>query len=162
MSATHSIHTAARPEPNRPRPHTVHSGSICGRHSAATLVHITAPAPTTLSHVPTRETPTVNAGKTPPTDPLTDTERRTARRLAVTVGVVLTLAAVAVAFGESTSRPAQSDGACITVSVASSMGGGVEHACGVSARNTCQTARHQQDTHSIAVRKACDDAHVWP
>jgi hypothetical protein len=125
---------------------------MCGRVRAAT----------NNIEPPTREPPTVNAGKTPPTDPLTDTERRTAWRLAATVGAVLAIAAAGVAFGESTSRPAQSDGPCISVSVASSMGGSVEHACGAPARNACQTARQQQDVHSVAVRKACDDAHIWP
>ena len=105
---------------------------------------------------------TVNAGKTPPTDPLTDSERRKVLRVAATVGAVLVLASAAIAIGESISHPAQPDGPCINVSVASSMGGGIERACGISARTTCHAARQLDDAHSVAVRKSCADARILP
>ena len=49
---------------------------------------------------------------------------------------------------------------CVTVSTASSMGGGVEHACGDAARAWCQAAYAQHDTHAQAVQRQCRIAEI--
>ncbi|MEZ0054413.1 hypothetical protein ABIA30_005454 [Mycobacterium sp. MAA66] len=100
-----------------------------------------------------------NAGKTPPTDPLTARERRAALVVAAVVGTVAVGAAVAYTVGES-AAPRQPGDPCITVSTASSMGGGVEHACGAAAQNSCRAAFQKQDVHSTAVQAACRTAGI--
>lgn len=100
-----------------------------------------------------------NTGKTPPTDPLTAGERRTAWWIIASVAVALAVAVVAFAVGHRSRAPGP-DEQCITVSIASSMGGGVEHACGAAARTSCQAAAGKQDRHSTAVGEACRSAGI--
>jgi hypothetical protein len=111
----------------------------------------------------TKEPPTVNAGKTPPSDPLTPRERRA--MMWVLAGVLVFLVAASTAVWSMTARPSSSvpsGETCVTVSVASSMGGGVEHACGAGARDWCRAAYVQRDAHAEAVQAACRAAGILP
>jgi hypothetical protein len=49
---------------------------------------------------------------------------------------------------------------CMTVSTASSMGGGVEHACGDAARAWCQAASAEHDAHAQAVQRQCRESGI--
>jgi hypothetical protein len=60
------------------------------------------------------------------------------------------------------SSPGQSDDRCVTVTMASTMGGGVEHACGSAARDWCQAASAQHDRHAEAVQTQCRVAGFLP
>jgi hypothetical protein len=103
----------------------------------------------------TKEPPTVNRGKTPPTGPLTRRERRA---MLIVAGV----AAVAIAGGvvvwtatnHSSTYDRSGDG-CVNVTIASSMGGGVEHACGSAAQDWCRAVYARQDAHAEAVQAQC-------
>ncbi|MGB8407121.1 MAG: hypothetical protein WCE30_23980 [Mycobacterium sp.] len=103
-----------------------------------------------------------NAGKTPPTGPLSGRERRTAMRAAAVIGVVIIVAALVVVVVDRLSGPPPAGERCITVSIASSMGGAVERACGAAARNSCQAVYQKQDVHSLAVQQACRSAGIGP
>lgn len=107
----------------------------------------------------TKEPPTINAGKTPPTDPLTPRERRAL--MWVLAGVLVLLIAVSAAVWASSSD-LRSGESCVTVSVASSMGGGVEHACGAAARDWCRAAYAQRDAHAEAVQAECRAVGILP
>jgi hypothetical protein len=50
----------------------------------------------------------------------------------------------------------------VTVTMASTMGGGVEHACGSAARDWCHAAYAQHDTHAEAVQAQCRVAGFLP
>jgi hypothetical protein len=79
------------------------------------------------------------------------------------VGAVLVAAAaVAFAVGEQSPDPASAGDHCVTVGVASSMGGGVEHNCGAAALAWCNAAYQKQDVHAVAVRQACLAAGIGP
>lgn len=104
----------------------------------------------------------VNTGKTPPTDPLNARERRTALLVAAAVGTVAVGAAVAFTMHGESSVPHQPGDRCITVGIASSMGGAVEHACGAAAQTSCRAAYEKQDVHSTAVQAACRSAGIRP
>jgi hypothetical protein len=110
----------------------------------------------------TKERRTVNTGKTPPTGPLTRGERRAVLIAAVAlVGVIGVAAAVWAVFVDR-SDSVQSVDKCVTVAVASSMGGGVEHACGGAARDWCLAAYAQHDVHAQAVQAQCRGAGIRP
>ena len=51
---------------------------------------------------------------------------------------------------------------CVTVTMASSMGGGVEHACGAAARDWCRAADVHHDAHAEAVQAQCRVAGILP
>jgi len=51
---------------------------------------------------------------------------------------------------------------CVTVAVASSMGGGVEQACGDAARAWCRAAAAQGGVHAQAVQAQCRGAGILP
>jgi hypothetical protein len=110
----------------------------------------------------TKEPPTVNTGKTPPTDPLTPRERR-----AIWVVGAISFVAIAVgatvwqATGQSSSS-VRSGQTCVTVAMASSMGGGVEHACGAAALDWCHASYVQHDAHAEAVQAQCRVAGILP
>lgn len=109
-----------------------------------------------------KEPPTVNRGKTPPTDPLTPGERRA--MLMVTGVVVGVIAAGAMAWaisGHSSTYDRSGDG-CVNVTIASSMGGGLEHACGAAARDWCRAVYAQHDAHAEAVQAQCRVAGIIP
>jgi hypothetical protein len=102
-----------------------------------------------------KETSTVNRGKTPPNDPLTSGERRAA--LIVTGVVVCVVAAGALTWaltGHSSTFDRSGDG-CVTVTFPSTMGGGLEHACGAAAHDWCRAAGAQNDAHAAIVRVQC-------
>jgi hypothetical protein len=65
------------------------------------------------------------------------------------------------ATGQSSS-PVRSGDICVTVTMASSMGGGVEHACGAAARDWCRAAYVQHGTHAEAVQAGCRVAGILP
>ncbi|MDH6245777.1 hypothetical protein [Mycobacterium sp. OTB74] len=110
-----------------------------------------------------KESETANAGKTPPTEPLTARERRTVLSVIGIVGATLVVAAaVAFVVGERSPDPANAGDQCVTVGVASSMGGGVEHNCGAAARAWCSAAYQKQDVHAEAIRQACLAAGIGP
>jgi hypothetical protein len=103
----------------------------------------------------TKEPPTVNQGKTPPTDPLTPGERR-AMLIATLIFVALIAVGVAVwAMAGHSSGYGRSGDSCVNVTIASSMGGAVEHACGAEARDWCRAVAAQHDAHSEAVQAQC-------
>jgi hypothetical protein len=110
----------------------------------------------------TKEQPTVNTGKTPPTGPLTPDERRA---MLIAVAVVAALIAVGVAAWAMTGHPSgygRSGDSCVNVTSASSMGGAVEHACGAEARDWCRAANARHDAHSQAVQAQCRIAGILP
>lgn len=103
--------------------------------------------------------PTTNTGKTPPTGPLTRGERRAAMIAAgVLVGVIAVGAAVWALVDHS--GFGQSDDRCVTVTMASSMGGGIERACGKAALDWCHVAYGEQDAHAQAVQVQCQGAGI--
>jgi hypothetical protein len=51
---------------------------------------------------------------------------------------------------------------CVTVAMASSMGGGVEHACGKAAHDWCHAAYAHRDVHAQAVQVQCRNAGILP
>ena len=106
----------------------------------------------------TKEPPTVNRGKTPPTEPLSGRERRV--MLIVTGVVAAVIAAGATAWALTGHE--RSEQGCVNVSIASSMGGAVERACGEAARDWCRAASAQHDTHAVAVQVRCRDAGILP
>ncbi|MCV7011866.1 hypothetical protein H7I40_05610 [Mycolicibacterium madagascariense] len=81
---------------------------------------------------------------------------------ATVIVTVFAVAAVvwAIFGGRSNSqRPAEN---CVTVAMASSMGGGVEHACGRAAHDWCQAAYAHGDVHARAVQVQCRRAGIAP
>jgi hypothetical protein len=109
-----------------------------------------------------KESPTVNNGKTPPRDPLTSGERRAA--LIVTGFVVGVVAAGAIAWGLAghPSTYDRSGDGCVTVTFPSSMGGGLEHACGAAAHDWCRAVDGRRDAHAVAVQAQCRVAGIRP
>jgi hypothetical protein len=101
-------------------------------------------------------------GKTPPTDPLTRGERRAVLIAAAVLVGVVAVGAVVWAVVANRSDTDQSVDTCVTVAVASSMGGGVEHACGSAARVWCRAAETQHDAHAQAVQVQCRGAGLLP
>jgi hypothetical protein len=110
----------------------------------------------------TKEPPTVNTGKTPPTDPLTPRERRAMWVAAGILVVVIAVGATIWAMVGNASSSVRSGESCVTVSLASSMGGGVEHACGAAAREWCRAAYVQHGAHAEAVQAQCRVAGILP
>jgi hypothetical protein len=109
-----------------------------------------------------KEPLTVNTGKTPPTGPLTPRERRA---IGVVAGIFVALIAVGAtvwAMAGDSASSVRSGESCVTVSMASSMGGGVEHACGAAARDWCRAASVQHDAHAEAVQAQCRVAGILP
>lgn len=81
--------------------------------------------------------------------------------VAVLAGLIVIGAAVWVVL-DSRSDSANSVDKCVTVGTASSMGGGVEHACGKTARDWCVAADAQHDPHAQAVQAGCRTAGILP
>jgi disulfide bond formation protein DsbB len=104
----------------------------------------------------------VNAGKTPPTDPLTPRERRAMWVVGAICAVAIAVGAAVWAMAANSSNSTRSGEICVTVTMASSMGGGVEHACGAAARDWCRAAYVQHDTHAEAVQAQCRVAGILP
>jgi len=110
----------------------------------------------------TKEPQTVNTGKTPPTDPLTPRERRAMWAVAGIFVVVIAVGATVWVMAGRSSTADRSVETCVTVTMASSMGGAVEHACGAAARDWCRGAYAQHDTHAQAVQVQCRVAGILP
>ena len=51
---------------------------------------------------------------------------------------------------------------CVTVAFPSSMGGGLEHACGGAAHDWCRAVDGQRDAHAVAVQAQCRVAGIRP
>jgi hypothetical protein len=107
-----------------------------------------------------RSTPTVNTGKSPPTDPLTPGERR---RMIIVAGILAAAVIVGATVWALLAHSSKSDGdTCVTVASASSMGGGLERACGQAARDWCHASYAQRDIHAEAVQAQCRAAGILP
>jgi hypothetical protein len=109
----------------------------------------------------TKETSTVNKGRTPPTGPLSFPERR---GILIVLGVVAAIIVAATTW-VVTSRPStydQSRDGCVNVAAASSMGGVISHQCGDAARTWCQANYALHDTHAEAVQAQCRLAGILP
>lgn len=104
----------------------------------------------------TKEPPTANRGKTPPTDPLTPGERRV---MLIVIGVVIVVVAagaiVWAIVGHSSAHDGSSGDGCMDVAIASSMGGGIEHTCGAAARDWCRAVSARHDAQAEAVQAQC-------
>jgi hypothetical protein len=104
----------------------------------------------------------VNRGKTPPTDPPTAGERRA---MLIAIGVVVGVIAAgstAWAMTDHSSTYDRSGDGCVNVTIASSMGGALEHACGTAARDWCRAVYTQHDAHAEAVQAQCRVAGILP
>ena len=109
-----------------------------------------------------KESPTVNNGKTPPRDPLTSGERRAALIVIGVVFCVVLAGALAWGLTGHSSTYDRSGGGCVTVTFLSSMGGGLEHACGMAAHDWCRAVDGQRDAHALAVQAQCRVAGIRP
>ncbi|ORA35890.1 hypothetical protein BST13_12790 [Mycobacterium aquaticum] len=76
--------------------------------------------------------------------------------------VVIAAGAMVWAIASHSSSPVRSGEICVTVAMASSMGGGIEHACGEAARDWCRAASVQRDVHAQAVQAQCRVAGILP
>ena len=93
---------------------------------------------------------------------MTRAERRAVLiALAVVAGLIV-IGGVVWAVIDSRSNSANSVDKCVTVGVASSMGGNVEHACGKAAHDWCAAADAQHDAHAQAVQAGCRNAGIVP
>jgi hypothetical protein len=63
---------------------------------------------------------------------------------------------------DQSSSAVRSGQICVTVTMASSMGGGVEHACGAAAREWCRAADVRHDAHAEAVQAQCRVEGILP
>lgn len=109
-----------------------------------------------------KEPSTVTKGKTPPTGPLTAGERRGVLIAVVVMVAVLTIGATIWTIVSNRSNSLPTVETCVTVAMASSMGGGVEHACGKAAHDWCLAAYAQRDMHAQAVQLQCRRAGIVP
>jgi hypothetical protein len=110
----------------------------------------------------TKEPPTVNQGKTPPTNPLTPGERRAMLIAALIFVALIAVGVAAWAMTGHSSGYGRSGDRCVNVTIASSMGGAVEHACGAEARDWCRAVSAQHDAHSEAVQAQCRIVGIVP
>jgi hypothetical protein len=81
------------------------------------------------------------------------------------IGVIAVgIAAGATAWTMTThsSTYARSGDGCVNVTIASSMGGGLEHACGAPARGWCSAVNVRHDAHAEAVQAQCRVAGILP
>jgi hypothetical protein len=83
--------------------------------------------------------------------------------------IVAGVAAVVIAAGATiwafTSHSSKYDGShdgCVNVSIASSMGGSLEHACGPAARDWCHAVYGLNDANAVAVQTQCRSAGILP
>ncbi len=84
--------------------------------------------------------------------------------LIATIAVVALIAAVIVVW-VLTSRPSiyyQSHDGCVNVVIATSTGGGIQHACGTAARDWCADAYTKNDAQDEAVQVQCRAAGILP
>ena len=110
----------------------------------------------------TKEPTTTSTGKTPPNDPMTRGERRAVLIIAAVLAALIVIGTAVWAVLDSRSDSANPADKCVTVGVASSMGGNVEHACGRAAHDWCVAADAQHDPHAQAVQAGCRNAGILP
>jgi hypothetical protein len=111
----------------------------------------------------TKEPKTVNRGKTPPTEPLTSGERRVMRiAVGAIVGVIAAGSTAWVITDHSSDPYDRSGDGCVSVTFASSTGGGIQHACGTAARDLCRSVDGQHNAHAEAVQAQCRVAGISP
>jgi hypothetical protein len=83
----------------------------------------------------------------------------------IVTGVVVGVSAagaIAWAITDHSSTYDRSGDGCVNVTIASSMGGGLEHACGAAARDWCRAAYTRHDVHAEAVQAQCRVAGIMP
>jgi hypothetical protein len=83
----------------------------------------------------------------------------------IAVGVaaaVVTAGTAAWAFTDHSSTYDRSGDGCVNVTMASSMGGGVEHACGAAAQDWCRAVTTRNDALAEAVQAQCRIAGIVP
>lgn len=83
----------------------------------------------------------------------------------IAIGVAVGAVAVGSAVWVMTEHPStydRSGGGCVNVTIASSMGGALEHACGATARDWCHTVYAQHDARAEAVQAQCRVAGILP
>ncbi|MBV8930376.1 MAG: hypothetical protein JO152_14745 [Mycobacteriaceae bacterium] len=76
----------------------------------------------------------------------------------IVTGIVAVVIAAGVAAWALTSHSSaydRSGDGCVNVTIASSMGGGIEHACGTAAQDWCRAVSGRQDAHAQAVAAQC-------
>jgi len=81
--------------------------------------------------------------------------------IGVVVGAFAAGGTVWMMTSHSSSYDRSGDG-CVNVTMPSSMGGAVEHACGPAARVWCRAAYAQHDAHAVAVQEQCRVAGILP
>jgi hypothetical protein len=79
----------------------------------------------------------------------------------VVVGVV-GAGALAWALTDHSSTYERSGDGCVTVAFPSTMGGGLEHACGAAAHDWCHAADARHDAHAETVQVQCRIAGILP
>jgi len=84
--------------------------------------------------------------------------------LTVIAAVVGAIAAGSIAWAltDHSSTYDRSGDGCVNVTSASTMGGGLEHACGKAALDWCRAAYARHDTHAEAVQTQCRVAGILP
>lgn len=82
--------------------------------------------------------------------------------LIITGVVAAAIAAGATAWAVTSHSYDGSRDGCVNVSIASSMGGAIEHACGAAAHDWCRAAYVQHDVHAEAVQTQCRAAGILP
>jgi hypothetical protein len=78
------------------------------------------------------------------------------------VAAVIAAGATAWAMTTHSSTYDRSGDGCVNVTIASSMGGGLEHACGTAARDWCHAVDVRHDPHAEAVKAQCRVAGILP
>jgi hypothetical protein len=78
------------------------------------------------------------------------------------VAAVIAAAAAVWALTEHSSPYDRSRDGCVNVTIASSMGGGIEHACGTAAQDWCRAVATRHDAHAEAVQTECRKAGILP
>jgi hypothetical protein len=83
----------------------------------------------------------------------------------IVVGVVAAVvgagAAVWAVVEHSSAYDPSRDG-CVSLTIPSTMGGGIEHACGTAAQDWCRAVSTRHDTHALAVQTECRKAGILP
>ena len=79
----------------------------------------------------------------------------------VVASVIVAAAAVWAMTNHSSTYDRSHDG-CVNVTIASSMGGGIEHGCGAGARDWCRAVYALHAAHAQAVQVQCRAAGILP
>jgi hypothetical protein len=79
------------------------------------------------------------------------------KRIVYLIVALVVAAGVAIGIWSAVSSDplATSANGCVSVTVASSTGGGIEHFCGAQAKTFCRQAYENSDSNSVLARKQC-------